>query len=98
MSTPPDNRFYREKPVHPPTVRATKSAHSDTWHIEQEFMCINGLRAWFVIATVDEAEEAEMGYTEGAFGTAEDRAKRIADALSANSWTTSLSATEGQGK
>lgn len=62
-------------------VIATKSRFTDSWLVEQEFTCINGLRAWFVIATIDEADAAEMGYTEGAFGTAEERAKRIAEAL-----------------
>lgn len=62
-------------------IRASKSRFSDKWHIEERFPCINGLSAWFVIATVDEADEAEIGYTDGAFGSAEDRANRIAAAL-----------------
>lgn len=62
------------------TVRASKG-YDDLWYIEQEFMCVNGLRAWFVIATVDGSDEASMGYTDGAFGTAEERANRIAKAL-----------------
>lgn len=64
------------------TVRAVKSRYSDNWHIEQEFFCINGLRAWFVIAIVEPEDEASMGYTDGAFGTAEERANCLASALS----------------
>ena len=63
------------------TAKAEKSRFNDSWNIEQEFPCINGLSAWFVIAVVHEADEAEIGYTDGAFGTAEERAKRIVEAL-----------------
>lgn len=83
MSTVLDNRFYREKAPTPP-VRVRKSNYSTDWHVEQEFMCINGLRAWFVIATVHEADESEIGYTEGEIGSAEQRARRVASALSSN--------------
>lgn len=51
------------------------------WRVERSIVCINGLAAWFVIAEVDEPDEAEMGYSDGAIGSAEDRAKQIADAL-----------------
>lgn len=63
-------------------VRARKSSYSGTWFVEQQFLCINGLAAWFAIATVEEADEQSMGYTDGAFGSAEDRAERIVKALS----------------
>jgi len=63
------------------TIRARKSDYCEDWHVEQEIPCINGLSAWFVIATAEEADEASMGYTDGIFGTAEDRARRIVDAL-----------------
>ena len=63
------------------SIRARKSQYSDNWEVEEEFPCINGLSAWFVIATVEDADESAMGYTDGAFGSAEDRAKRIAAAL-----------------
>lgn len=53
------------------------------WLIETQYACINGLSAWFVIASVAPAEEAEMGYTDGAFGDAEDRAKMIVTRLNA---------------
>ena len=63
------------------SIRAVKSMFSDSWSIEQEFACINGLSAWFQIAEVPEADEQSMGYTDGHFGTAEDRANRIVEAL-----------------
>lgn len=61
--------------------RAEKSRFNDSWNIERQFPCINGLSAWFVVAVVHEADEAELGYTEGAFGTAEARARHIAGVL-----------------
>lgn len=64
-------------------IRARKSDFSNDWHVEQEFMCINGLASWFSIAYVVEADEQSMGYTDGHFGTAEERATRIAKALGA---------------
>lgn len=66
-------------------IRVRKLSHSNDWIIEQQFPCINGLTAWFQIATVEEADEASMGYTNGAFGTAEERANMIVDALKAAS-------------
>lgn len=63
-------------------IRARKSDYCADWHVEQEIPCINGLSAWFVIATAEEADEASMGYTDGAFGTAEERAHRIVASLS----------------
>ena len=62
-------------------IRAIKSRFNDSWNIEQEFSCINGLSAWFQIAVVFEADEQSMGYTDGEFGTAEERANRIVEAL-----------------
>lgn len=61
--------------------QAQKRPFSDGWRVERLIGCINGLSAWFVIAEVDEPDESEIGYTEGAIGTAEDRAKQIAEAL-----------------
>lgn len=61
--------------------RAEKSRFNDSWNIERQFPCINGLTAWFTVAVVHESDESELGYTEGAFGTAEERAKLIVDAL-----------------
>lgn len=65
--------------------RAEKSHYNDSWNIQRQYPCINGLSAWFQVAVVHEADEAEMGYTDGAFGTAEDRAKMLVDALNARS-------------
>lgn len=63
------------------TYRARKSVFNDSWNIERQYPCINGLSAWFQVAVVYEADEAEMGCTDGAFGFAEERAKVIVDAL-----------------
>jgi hypothetical protein len=65
------------------SIRARKSDYCEDWHIEQEFVCINGLIAWFVIATAEGADEESMGHTDGNFGSAEDRASRIVAALAA---------------
>jgi len=54
------------------------------WVVQQEICCINGLHAWFTICNVAPADIAELGYTEGYFGKAEERAKKIADALNAS--------------
>jgi len=62
-------------------IRAKKSDYNSDWIIEQQFTCINGLTSWFQIASVDEADGISMGYTDGALGTAEDRAKMIVAAL-----------------
>lgn len=63
------------------TYRAQKAMFGDSWVVERQFACINGLSAWFAIVTVDEPSEAETGYTEGAFGSAQERAEQIATAL-----------------
>jgi hypothetical protein len=47
-----------------------------------EVGCINGLSAWFTIATVHEPEYAEMMMTEGALPSAEE----VAAAILGNSW------------
>ncbi|MFN7611460.1 MAG: hypothetical protein ACK5QX_11085 [bacterium] len=54
------------------------------WIVERELPCINGLSAWFAICSVPEPDEQEIGYSEGACGSAEENAKRIAAALSAH--------------
>lgn len=61
--------------------RARKSAFNDSWLVEQEIPCINGLSAWFEIAVCHQTSEAEMGYTDGKHGTARDRAVFIVAAL-----------------
>lgn len=61
--------------------QARKSPFSSYWRVEQEIPCINGLSAWFVIADVHEPDEQEIGYTDGAIGSAEQRATAIARAL-----------------
>jgi hypothetical protein len=48
--------------------------------VETEVPCINGLTAWFEVAHVDDPDEAEMGYSDGAIGSADDRAAYIAAA------------------
>lgn len=63
------------------TFRTEKSRFNDSWSIERQFPCINGLSAWFTIAVVHEADEADLGYTDGAFGSAQQRAEQIARAL-----------------
>lgn len=63
------------------SIRARKSDYCNDWHVEQEFPCINGLRCWFVVATTEEADEGSIGYTDGAFGSAEYRARKIVAAL-----------------
>lgn len=63
------------------SIRARKSDYCEDWHVEQEFPCINGLRCWFVIATAEESCPVSMGYTDGAFGSAEDRANKIVAGL-----------------
>lgn len=63
------------------SIRARKSDYCEDWHIEQEIPCINGLRCWFVVATAEESCSASMGYTDGAFGSAEDRANKIVAGL-----------------
>lgn len=63
------------------TYRAVKSNFNDSWNIETEFPCINGLSAWFTIAVCHEADPSELGYTDGAFGSAEERANKIVAAL-----------------
>lgn len=71
--------------AHKPILRPTRAAESvfnpGKWHVEQEFACINGLAGWFIVASCEEADAAEIGYTDGNFGSAEDRAKAIACAL-----------------
>lgn len=63
--------------------RAEKSRFNDSWSIEREYACINGLSCWFQVAVVNEADEAEMGYTDGEFGSAQERAEKITKALNA---------------
>lgn len=63
------------------TYRAIKSLFSESWDVEREYSCINGLSAWFNICTCDEYGAAEIGYTDGAVMSAQDRAERIAAAL-----------------
>jgi hypothetical protein len=64
--------------------RARKSDFSESWNIERAYPCINGLSAWFQVAEVREADEWDVGYTEGAFGSGEERARQIANALNAS--------------
>jgi hypothetical protein len=61
--------------------RAEKSRFNDSWNIERQYPCINGLSAWFQVAVVHEADESEIGYTDGAFGSAEERATFLVNAL-----------------
>lgn len=61
--------------------RARQSIGSDSWIVEKEFPCINGLNTWFTIVFIEEATDQELGYTEGAFPSAKDRAKLIAAKL-----------------
>ncbi len=61
--------------------RAQKAMYGNHWVVQRQFPCVNGLYAWFDICMVDEASEEELGYTEGAFGTAEERANIIASSL-----------------
>jgi hypothetical protein len=61
--------------------RATKEQLSQKWVIQREHPCINGLSAWFTVATCHDSCEQEMGYSDGAIGSAEQRANQIADAL-----------------
>ena len=58
-----------------------QSALNGTYVVERCIPCINGLSAWFTVCVVHEADETEMGYTDGAFGSALDRANAIANAL-----------------
>jgi hypothetical protein len=51
------------------------------WTVEKEYPCINGLKCWFVICTIDEPSEAEVGYTDGAMQPAKERAEWIAKVL-----------------
>jgi hypothetical protein len=48
--------------------------------IEAELPCVNGLSAWFTIATVHETEDAERLMSDGAKADAEDDARLIAAA------------------
>lgn len=58
-----------------------RQTYGGNWSVEQTISCINGLSAWFTVCTVHEASEAETGYSDGAFGSAQDRAEAIAKAL-----------------
>ncbi len=51
--------------------------------IEREISCINGLPAWFTIATVHPVAERERLITDGAAGTADGNAKAILAGLMA---------------
>lgn len=66
------------------SIRARKSDHSEDWYVEREIPCINGLSAWFIICTAEEADDSSMGYTDGDFGTAEERANQIARLFSSH--------------
>jgi hypothetical protein len=61
-------------------VRARKIRFG-AYAIEAALPCINGLSAWFTIATVHPVDDAEIFMTEGAIGTAEEIAETIARAL-----------------
>ena len=64
------------------SVRFTaRMAVGGSYCVERLLPCVNGLSAWFVIAMVAPADESELGYTEGEFGSAEQRATLIVDAL-----------------
>lgn len=63
------------------TAKAQKSNFNSDWYVVREYLCINGLRSWFILATVTEPDVSEMGYTDGAIGSAEQRATEIATAL-----------------
>jgi len=53
------------------------------WVVEQEIPCINGLAAWFCIAILPDDSAEEEILTDGKYGTAEERATKIAEALNA---------------
>lgn len=53
----------------------------DRWLIERELPCINGLSAWSAICSTVDPSAEEIGYTDGACGSAEERARLIASAL-----------------
>lgn len=52
-----------------------------SWNIETQYSCINGLSAWFVICTIDEPSDAEIGYTDGAILSVKERAEWIVKVL-----------------
>ena len=51
------------------------------WVVEREISCINGLSAWFEICSVHEPDEQEIGYSDGACGSAKNNASQIANSL-----------------
>lgn len=62
-------------------VRKQSSLSAD-YVVEREIPCINGLSAWFTVCVVPQADEAALGYTDGEYGSALERANEIAAALS----------------
>ena len=63
-------------------VRVTEGTDAD-YLIEVELPCINGLKAWFLLATVWATDFAALQMTDGAFPAAKDTAEAIAGALHA---------------
>ena len=50
------------------------------WIVEREFICINGLLAWFPICACTDDDTAQR-YTDGAYSSAKSRTEEIAAAL-----------------
>ena len=49
--------------------------------IESQLPCINGLAAWFTVATLYDPDEAERGMSEGATAMAMENAQFICNAV-----------------
>lgn len=61
----------------------TQAAQNGAWVLEVELPCINGLSAWFSVATFHAAENAERLMTDGARQEAGDYAAKFGAAMSA---------------
>lgn len=57
------------------------SAIDDSWTVETQYLCTNGLICWFVICIVDNPSEQERVYIDGAILPAKERAEWIAKIL-----------------
>ncbi len=64
------------------TYRA-RQISPDAWGVERELPCINGLFEWFTLCVLHDPSPAEMEYSHGAVGYAQENAERIAKALDA---------------
>lgn len=75
------NVMTRKRGEHTPTPWRARPVRFGNYVLEAELMCLNGLRAWFTIATVHPVEDQEILMSEGAKAVARLDAEFIGAAV-----------------